>query len=153
MSALRIDIADLLAHPGARRAVSQAEVLDGLGGVATRVEGPVQIDLTLDRISDGVVARGTVSATWQAECSVCLGDLHRTVEAHVDELFETTPIDGETYPIEGHEIDLEQLVRDNILLDLPIAPRCADPCADLSADASSSSDPDPRWAALSELEL
>jgi uncharacterized protein len=78
------------------------------------------------------------------------------------------PVEGETYPIEGHEIDLEQLVRDTILLELPLAPTCSTtdaagaehcqpvgtPVGVTTGDAESGTDAtDPRWAALSELEL
>ena len=80
------------------------------------------------------------------------------------ELFEPHPLDGDTYPIEGHEIDLEQLVRDALLLELPLAPACDDAdCAPATAPGvlvgAADSDPagpeptDPRWAALSELDL
>jgi uncharacterized protein len=124
-------------------------------------------------VPDGIVARGTVDARWEGECSTCLRDLSADLTVGVGELFEARPIDGDTYPIEGHEIDLEQLVRDALLLELPLAPVCErDDCApvavpgvlvggpDLAADPTSSdgSSPDdvpadPRWAALSELEL
>jgi len=155
MTALRIDVADLLAHPGARRAVTVTEAVDGLSGSAARVTGPVSLELTLERVSDGIVARGTVSTDWQAECSVCLCDLERTLHAHVDELFEPEPVEGETYPIQGHELDLEQLVRDAVLLDLPLAPHCEDPCEPAPTALADDEDgpTDPRWAVLSELEL
>ena len=153
MPGLRIDVADLLSHPGARRAVSVSETLDALAGSAAVVEGPVRVELTLERVSHGIVARGAVSADWLAECSTCLRDLRRTTEVHVDELFEPEAVDGETYPIVGHEIDLEQLVRDSVLLELPLSPRCDEPCADLAPGADDDAEPDPRWAALSELEL
>jgi uncharacterized protein len=152
MAGLRIDIADLLSHPGARREVSVEAELDALRGSAATVEGPIRVAVTLERISEGVVARGSVGATWAAECSACLRDLSRRLEVHVDELFEPQPVDGETYPIHGHEIDLEQLVRDNVLLELPLSPRCEDECIDLPR-ADIDPEPDPRWAALSELEL
>jgi uncharacterized protein len=155
MSALRIDVADLLAHAGARRGVTVSETVDGLSGSAARVDGPVRADLTLERISDGIVVRGTVRAGWRAQCSVCLRDLERVLEVHVDELFEAESVEGETYPIEGHELDLEQLVRDALLLDLPLAPHCEDPCEPARPLSAADDDApiDPRWAALSELEL
>jgi len=83
-------------------------------------------------------------------------DLARTLEVHVDELFEATPVDGETYPIRGHEIDLEQLIRDAVLLELPLAPHCERPCdpTPTGDDADLDDLPaDPRWAVLSELEI
>jgi len=152
MAGLRIDVADLLSHPGARREVSVGAELEALRGSAATVEGPVQVDVTLERISEGVVARGSVAADWVAECSTCLRDLRQAVEVHVDELFEPQAVEGETYPIQGHEIDLEQLVRDNLLLELPLSPRCAEQCVD-APRIDIDPEPDPRWAVLSELEL
>ncbi len=156
MSRLRIDVADLLSHPGARRHVVLTEPVEDLAGTAARVVDPVTLDLDLDHLSEGIVVRGTVEATWRAECSRCLGDLAEPIELHVDELFDADPVPGETYPLEGDEIDLEQLVRDSVLLELPLAPHCATPCAlDLTVDVTVDDDTpiDPRWAALSELEI
>jgi uncharacterized protein len=158
MSGLRIDVADLLAHAGARRDVAVTAVLADLGGSAARVAESVTVTAHLERIPDGIVVRADVEATWQAQCSYCLRDLEEPTHLHADELFEAAPIEGETYPIVGHEIDLEQLVRDTVLLELPLAPHCAEPClaeADpgVVADDAADTPPDPRWAALSELEI
>jgi uncharacterized protein len=154
MSRFRLDVADLLAQPGARRTVRLAEPLDDLAGSAAAVEGPVAVALDLERVSEGIVVRGSVSATWRADCSRCLSQVRRPLEVHVDELFEPHPVPGETYPLEGHELDLDPLVRDAVLLELPLAPHCEPPCAPPGADDAAADDEvDPRWAALSELEL
>lgn len=174
MSALRIDVADLLTHPGARRPLHLEAAVPGLGTAVARIDEPVSLDLVLERVPDGIVARGTVDARWEGECSTCLRDLAADLTVGVGELFEAHPIDGDTYPIHGHDIDLEQLVRDALLLELPLAPVCArDDCAPVVVpgvligapdlvtadatllDAGSPDDvpADPRWAALSELEL
>ena len=154
MSTLRIDVADLLSTPGARRDVEVEDTVEGLHATAAEVDGPVRLKLGLERISEGIVARGTVTVHWHAECSVCLRDLDRTLEVHVDELFEPDPVEGETYPIEGHELDLEQLVRDAVLLELPLAPHCDEVCTPAVTPPDDDDTPtDPRWAALSELEL
>jgi uncharacterized protein len=117
----------------------------------------VTVRAHLERVPDGIVVRADVDATWQGECSYCLGPVAETLHLHADELFEASPIEGETYPIEGHEIDLEQLVRDTVLLELPLAPHCAEPCrpeTDPAADDDPADTPsDPRWAALSELDI
>ena len=162
MSGLRIDVADLLAHPGTRRACSVSDELDGLATSIVAVDGPIEVDVTLEHVADGIVVRGTVKARWAAECSVCLVPLTEELAAAVDELFEPHPVDGETYLLEGHELDLEQLARDAVVIELPLAPHCNEPCeADVVLDAASDADipsddernRDPRWAALSELEL
>ena len=75
MSDLRIDVADLLTHPGSRRPLHREAGVEGLGGRAARVEEPVQLDLVLERVPDGVVARGMVRAHWAGACSVCLREI------------------------------------------------------------------------------
>lgn len=166
MSALRIDVADLLTHPGARRPVHLEAAVEGLGTRVARITEPVRLDLVLERVPDGIVARGEVHARWEGECGNCLRELSGDLDVGVAELFEAHPVEGDdTYPIEGHVIDLDQLVRDALVLELPLAPMCDDEnCAPASApgvrigraDAPDDADepaPDPRWAALSDLEL
>src|SRR5947208_2652804 len=53
MSALRIDVADLLTHPGARRPLHLEAAVADLGGTAARVDEPVVVDLVLQRAPDG----------------------------------------------------------------------------------------------------
>jgi uncharacterized protein len=78
-------------------------------------------------------------------------------------VFEVRPVDGETYPIEGDEVDLEPVVRDAALLHLPLAPLCRPDCEGPAPDVfptrvegdATDDEParDPRWAALDELRL
>lgn len=158
-SPLRLDVADLLAHPASRRSVVVAAPVSDLAGTAAAVpEGePVELDLVLERVSDGIVVRGTITARWRAECSNCLRELDHAAVLTVNELFEPEPLEGDTYPLNGHELDLEQLVRDTVLLELPLAPTCesvgAGACTDDVPRAEDPPAPDPRWRALSELEL
>ena len=167
MSALRIDVADLLTHPGARRPLHVEAALDDLGTPVARIVEPVRVDLVLERVPDGIVARGELHARWDGECSTCLREVAADLTVGVAELYESHPVDGDTYPIEGHELDLEQLVRDALVLELPLAPACerpdCEPAAspavlvgadDRSSDSTSGDAPtDPRWAALSDLDL
>ena len=154
MSSFRIDVADLLHHPGARRTVRLTEPVEDLAGSAAAVPDPVAVVLDLERINEGIVVRGAVTATWRGDCARCLAPRSELLELHVDELFEPDPVPGETYPLEGHELDLDQLVRDAVLLELPLAPHCDPPCP-LPSPANDDAEPDvdPRWRALSDLEL
>jgi uncharacterized protein len=153
MSGTRIDVADLLTHPGSRREVRLDAPVDGLSGSAADVTGPVGLHVVLERIPEGIVVRGTVTARWDGACSRCLRDLEEELSLHVDELFEADSVEGETYPIEGHELDLEQLLRDTILLELPLAPHCAQPCVEARPAEPEQPVVDARWSVLSELDL
>jgi uncharacterized protein len=82
---------------------------------------------------------------------------------HVDELFEEDPVEGETYRLDHDALDLQPLVRDALVLDLPHTPLCGPECRGLcpncGTDRNTSScdcethDTDPRWAALRSLDL
>jgi uncharacterized protein len=83
--------------------------------------------------------------------------------AEVREVYERHPTEGETYPLDGDEVDLEPLLRDAVLLALPIAPLCDEACGGpepeayrvASAASGAADEPgrpaDPRWAALDQL--
>jgi uncharacterized protein len=162
---LRIPVADLLRRPGASRNVQIAAAVPGLGTDAADVppDAPVAVEATLERISEGVVVRGTVSAPWVAACSRCLRPVGGDVVVHVDELFEREPLDGETYPLDDDVLDLQPLVRDALVLEFPAAPLCDADCEGLCAICGADrnetrcdcrvEDSDPRWAALRSLDL
>lgn len=163
-SPFRVPVADLLKRVGAQRAVrlqaAAGEVL-GAGAATVPADAPVDLDLLLERVPEGVVARGTVHAPWTAECSRCLAPAEGDVVVHVDELFERTPVPGETYPLGDYAIDLAPLVRDALVLELPGAPLCRPDCAGLcpicGGDRNEvpcdchTDEADPRWAALQQL--
>jgi DUF177 domain-containing protein len=162
---LRISVSDLLRRPGASRTVDVAGPVSDLGNGVADVPATeaVQFIGTLERISEGIVARGVVHATWGGLCSRCLQPLTGDLEIHVDELFETDPLEGETYALDDDQLDLQPLVRDTVALELPAVPLCADDCAGLcpncGADRNATDcgcevdDSDPRWAALRSLDL
>jgi uncharacterized protein len=69
--------------------------------------------------------------------------------------------DEDTYPLTGEQLDLAPLVRDALLLSLPLAPLCRPDCAGLCpvcgaelAEGPCGCDTtptDPRWSALDDL--
>jgi uncharacterized protein len=165
MTALRCNVSDLLHHPAARRAERIEIPGSELGGVAgSRLSAaPLVVDVWLERIPDGIVVHGTVSGEYESECSRCLEPVRARFEMPVRELFERDVVEGETYPLEGEEVDLELPVRDTVLLDLPATPLCREDCAGLcpmcgidrnAGDCDCDPNPpDPRWDALRDLTL
>jgi uncharacterized protein len=155
MTALRIDVADLLARPSARRSLHVEARLADLASSTVQIpeEEPVVVDVLLERIPDGIVVRGAVHTVWRAHCSRCLTELERPLELLVNELYEFDPVEGDTYPIENEHVDLELVVRDSVLLELPLVPVCPTDCVEPAPTDLAEAPPDPRWAALSELDL
>ena len=76
----------------------------------------------------------------------------------MEEVFEAQPVEGETYALNGDRLDVEPLVRDAVLLALPLAPLCEDACLGPEPKghpigSEESPDIDPRWSGLGELKF
>ena len=127
----------------------------------------VEADAILDSVDGGIEVTATVTAPWAGECRRCLKPVGGRLETRVREMYrpraagEAPDEDEETYPLSGELLDLRPLVRDAILLALPIAPLCREDCAGLcpTCGANLNDGPcdcpppsgDPRWAALDVL--
>ncbi len=158
-------VGDLLRHSGSHRQVEAELELGALSVVETRVpEGAVtEVTFRLDALDSAITATGTVRSPWEGVCRRCLTPIDGRLEASVLEVFDRHPVEGETWPILGDQIDLGEVVREAVLLELPIAPLCREDCAglcptcgtDLNAGPCGCDDvpADPRWAALGDLRL
>ena len=135
-----------------------------VGDVSVKAGKTIRLELILDQVREGVVAAGVISTTWNGDCSRCLRPVEGMATAEVEELFEEHPREGESYPLHEEFIDLAPMVRDAILLELPVGVvRCVltEECSDLSpefsgdteeeADSEASPAADPRWAPLQAL--
>lgn len=129
-------------------------------------EGTVEIEAVLEASTGDVSVHGTVRGGWEAPCRRCGDDLSGSIEVPVVEIFARDHVEGETYPLDGDEIDLAPLVRDAVTLELPFAPgppvdghdRCTLCGAEAPGEAAeepAEAEPatDPRWAALDQLDL
>ena len=164
-SAFSVHVADLLHRPGARRHERLTGHLEPMQVVDASVAGdaPVTVDATLEWVSEGILATGTVAAPWAADCRRCLTDVHGEVEASFQELFEPRARDGESYPLHGDRLDFAPLAREVLLLSLPLAPLCEEACRGLCPTCGADlnlgdcdcppADLDPRWGALDVLRL
>ena len=102
---------------------------------------PLELDLRLESVTEGVLVTGTVTAPLTGECGRCLDPVDDDLEVEVCELFaypnsatdETTEQD-EVYRIEGDLLDVEPVVRDAVVLALPWTPLCRPDCAGLCPD-------------------
>ncbi|MGQ0616526.1 MAG: YceD family protein [Acidimicrobiia bacterium] len=163
MTVLRVPVADLRHHRGTQRPLRVAAALPGLEISAAAVpdDAEVIVDLVLEATTDGsLTATGTVVAPFRGQCRRCLGPVSGTVETDVREVYDRDPVDEEIYPLDGDEADLEPMVRDAVLLALPLAPLCAETCPGpdpeghpLTGAGGAVPDADPRWAALGDVEF
>jgi uncharacterized protein len=120
-----------------------------------------ECDITLRPFDGGIAAVGTVSAPWEGICRRCTVPVTGELQIEVSERFADGPVsEDELYPIVDGAIDLGPLVRDAIVLDLPMAPLCRVDCLGLCPHCGADRNEgecgcvvprDPRWANLDVL--
>jgi len=130
----------------------ESEVPDG---------GEVIFDGTVESIPKGIVASGRVTTTWEGVCRRCAVDVGGEIDVAVRERFiEKAAPEDEAYLLKGDLVDLGPMIRDAVVLELPIAPLCHEGCkglctqcgADLNEGPCGCEAPgDPRWATLDVL--
>ncbi len=139
----------------------------GLDTIAVPAGAPIELAVRLESVTEGIYVSGTVHAPLSGECARCLEGLTDEVDVELSELFafpdsvtdETTDAD-ELPRVVNELVDVEQTVRDAVVLALPLAPLCRADCpglcpecgekrADLGPDHGHET-LDPRWAALRE---
>ena len=141
----------------------------GLDLIGIDEGAPLELDLRIESVSEGVLVSGTVSGPTAGECARCLTPVTGDVEIDLTELFaypdsatdETTEADeigrvGSSG--QPDTVDLEQPIVDAIGLALPFSPLCGPDCAGLCPDCGvplATAEPghhhdkiDPRWAKL-----
>ncbi|MFE9723310.1 YceD family protein [Streptomyces sp. NPDC005794] len=149
--------------------------IDGVIGVPEKA--PVALDLRLESVMDGVLVTGTARATAEGECVRCLEPLTVKVEADFQEMFSypdaddrnrsrtADPVDDaeddeDRFFLEDDSFDLEPVLRDAVVLALPLQPVCKETCAGLCSECGIRLDENPdhhhdavdiRWAALQGL--
>ena len=160
-----VQVAALRKVAGTTRHEARHGVIDGLAAIGVVVPdgSEVAADLTLSAYPGGITVAGSVQTSWQGECRRCGGPVSGPVSASVRERYASgggTDNDEDAYPLTGDELDLEPLVRDAVLLDLPLAPLCSEGCLGLcpQCGANWNQGPcdcapviDPRWSALDSL--
>jgi uncharacterized protein len=133
------------------------------------VEGsPVELDLRLEAVMEGVLVTGTAHASLTGECARCLGEIAEDLDVNFQELFvyddhalPSDEEDDEVSMLQDDLLDLEPLLRDAVVLALPFQPLCSEDCPGLCPECGArlADDPDhvheepvdPRWAALTAL--
>ncbi|MDP9801622.1 uncharacterized protein J2S49_001698 [Arcanobacterium wilhelmae] len=140
-----ISIVDLPRQEGAMREVRTGFNAPSDVGVAMYqvAEGsPLGVDLTLQSVSEGVLVDGYVSAHAHGQCSRCLIDIDEDMNERISELVfypeRAAALEDEGdeeaedfFLIENDRIDLEPIIRDALVLSMPLQPLCQADCEGL----------------------
>jgi len=174
---LVLDTRELGRRPGSQREVEltvPAPAQLGIEVLSVPEGSPVELDLRLEAVMEGVLLTGTATATLEGECVRCLEPIEDEILARLQELYvypdqhakatehHDRDLDDETSLLEDDLLDLEPLLRDAVVLALPFQPLCMDDCPGLCTECGArlADDPDhshdapidPRWAGLEKLQ-
>ena len=182
-----IYIGDLKHRNGLRRDFHISVPAETFSTPVITFEDDLICDLTVESISQGFVVHGTITGQYSAQCGYGLVDMTSSINVTVNELFEehtsrhseTTERSEESlddaYTFKGDEIDVEQMIRDSVITNLPLSPVCdhgpencsicssqikpfiskelpADKVIGSAQDALANNK-DPRWAVLDQLDI
>lgn len=167
-SGLVLDTHELGRRAGALKLVQttvEAPTDLGIEVIGVPVGSPVELDLRLESAVEGVLVTGTAMVELRGECVRCLSPVEDRIEVDLQELFVYPGSDAteeEASRLEGDLLDLEPVLRDAVVLDLPFQPLCRPDCAGLcpqcganlndDPDHQHRADNDPRWDALLRFE-
>ncbi len=169
-----VDVSRLSRQPGSMLEISREVPAPGDLTVAmARVpEGStVDVDLTLESVVEGIWVSGTADVEVTAECSRCLDPIAWSESISIEQMYRYQPTDARGVIIEGADqdeetpqvvddtIDLEEPLRDAVVLALPLAPLCSPDCGGIcptcgervEGEAHDHLVTDPRWSALESL--
>jgi uncharacterized protein len=135
-----------------------------------RLTEPPSLSGRVSRSGNEVRLRGKINATAEVECDRCLKMVSLPIEAEFDVKYvpnedytpsEAAELQEEDLSVsffDGETIDVDELVREQVLLSMPARALCGDECKGLcpvcGADRNTSScdcesqEIDPRWAGL-----
>lgn len=162
-----IDTLELGRRPGSMRKLSRT--VPAPADLGTDVIGvppgtPVELTIRLESVMEGVLVSGTARTEVAGECGRCLDPIDYAFETEFQELFlypdQMTAEDDEedVLRLEDDLLDVGPVLRDAVVLMLPLQPVCEDDCPGLCVDCGArlADDPghqhgdavDPRWVAL-----
>jgi DUF177 domain-containing protein len=140
---------------------------------ATAAENDGSLDIRASKSGTDVVVHGTLVAHLTVPCARCLEPVRFDVHEPVSVLYapratlksrespddrELTPEEADTLPYDGETVVLDDMVRDELILQTPSFPLCSEDCAGISpspepkdAKGAPDRDIDPRLRPLMRL--
>ena len=130
-------VKELLKHPGnMRELVLKASVGEAIGTPVAKLsrEQELQIELRLESVHEGILATAEVSTVIALTCSRCLDEINLDFEVDFQELFAYSSSSDDELLVKNDQIDLEQVVIDSVISNLPFQPLCSPDCLGLCSE-------------------
>ncbi len=166
---LRIDLADIAGTPGARGRYSISEAVASTEELSC--VGPVVGELEVENSGSLLLLRGNLRAKARLTCVRCLGAFECPLDIRIEEEFATRETQPDVLTIDRDEpeasamadfvLDVSELVRQQLLLGIPMGSVCRDDCRGLcpncgqnlnEGSCTCADEPiDSRWSQLANL--
>ncbi|HMR50032.1 MAG TPA: YceD family protein [Arachnia sp.] len=158
-----IETHDVLRQAGSMkelRTVLPAPAELGTAVIGVPEGSDISLELKLEAVVDGVLARGRVDVQLHGSCSRCLSDVAYDDSFDLRELYfyPGKEVEEDESLVLDETVDLEVALRDAVVLELPFTPLCDEDCLGLCPDCgfNLNDDPahehgdriDPRWEKL-----
>lgn len=143
---MKLDLNEVVSHLGKHISyeIDEPPIEDSESGL--KCVEPIRGKATFSNTGRHVVVRGSFAAAVEVECARCLGKYQVQIEVPIEENFlipghvlevveeeeEEESLGEEPEPLfEENILDLTELLRQNILLAMPIKPICSEECKGL----------------------
>lgn len=136
---------------------------------------PLVADLKLTNVGSRILVEGDLRTRVRQECSRCATDFDEPLHVEVEEQFlphdspevpqgeEIEPDQLNVFTYEDDVIEIDEVIRQNLVASLPSKPLCSEECKGLcsgcganlnekACDCESEESIDPRWGALRDLQ-
>jgi uncharacterized protein len=171
MEKLIIDISDISGFIGLSKKVNLKIKMLPLETVEGEKDfvGPVEIDFIIENVRSGILVKGKLKGGLLVNCDRCLKEFEQILDIDIEEmhyfekdLFENKEVnENEAFKVINNKINLEPIIRQNFVLNIPIKLICKEECRGLcfmcgkdlnegSCDCKKD-DIDPRFAKLKKL--
>ena len=166
---MKIDISDLLKSVGAELKIDKSEDLK-FNKDELNLSSPVSLKLSLVNTGKTVLVSGTLKTKVRLECSRCLKEFEYPVSIKIEEEYVSKASTGRNKREEPEElelkdddfvfeidekniIDLDEAIRQNIIVSLPIKQLCSKSCSVDKLVKSKEKSVDPRLEKLKSIKI
>ncbi|NLP14729.1 MAG: DUF177 domain-containing protein [Clostridium sp.] len=129
---MKIDITSILKNDGASLDIEHNEPLESNNFVAGDFifDRPISFKGRMVNAGGVIKLDGRLTVEYSTNCSRCLKDIESMVNIDIQEDFvgENSDKTDEQYTYQGKYVDLEKVIKDNIILNLPVRQICDDEC-------------------------
>lgn len=160
---MKIDLSSILKEVGSKQHIEISEAMD-FHDEPLELTKPVNVNADITNTGKSILLKGVVSTEIKLDCGRCLNKYNFPLHFRIEEQYcknskDYKDITGEieltdedfVYLIEeDNTIDLYEIIRQNIIAQIPIKPLCSLDCIGIQVITDTKEEIDPRFAKLKE---